>query len=43
MESNFFDGTVALDAKGYRTLLRRASSEGIAGVRVVVPGAQVRQ
>ncbi len=33
IESNFIDGAFALDASGYRTLLRRAGAEGIAGGR----------
>ncbi len=33
IESNFIDGAVALDVSGYRTLLRRAGAEGIAGGR----------
>ena len=33
IEGNFFDDAVALDADGYRTLLRRAATEGIAGGR----------
>lgn len=33
IERNFIDGAFALDASGYRTLLRRAGAEGIAGGR----------
>lgn len=33
IEGNFFDDAVALDADGYRALLRRAGTEGIAGGR----------
>ena len=33
VESNFMQGAVALDADDYRTVLRRAGAEGIAGGR----------
>ncbi len=33
IENNFFEDAVALDADGYRRLLRRAGTEGIAGGR----------
>lgn len=33
INGNFLDGAVALDASGYRTLLRRARVKGVAGGR----------